>query len=272
MRGYTIVEVLIVLAVSGAILASSISVFSGRRGATDFSQAMYDLQSKFQSYANSASSASLPSGEAYTCQVGSLMPDGKVYPVLRLAPAGSSDTTSQDCIYLGRAIQIIPGIDTIYSYPVFGLRTVHNGSVDSGEYPAAVASANPEPALDSSGSFLLVDLYPLLNGLTVVSATAGSSAEQDLLTFYSSLQNSNTSGNQITVSARTLSFGTNDAKSARLRTCIEGSTCGPATELSLIGKSWNLCVQNTTGDKKASLGIRGTATGITTVLNLEGCS
>ena len=275
-RGYTIIEVLIVLAISGAILSSSIGVFSGRKGATEFSQAMYDLQSKFQNYANSVSSASLPSGEAYICKVSGLT-DGKVYPVLSAAPAGAVDTTNQDCIYLGQAIQIIPGSDTIYNYPVFGLRTVHNGSVDSGDLPSTPAEANPEPALDSSDpdrtKFLLVESYQLLNGLSLVSATAaGSPGEQDLLTFYSSLQNNNTSGSQITASARSYAFGSNDAKSARLRSCIEGSSCGASTENPLIGKSWNLCVQNSTGSKKAQLSIQGTATGITTRLNLETCS
>lgn len=269
--GYTIIEVLIVLAISGTILVSSIGVFGGRKAATEFSQAVYDLQSKFQNYANSVSSAALPAGEAYTCQVSSLMPDGKVYPVLATAPAGSSDTTNQDCIYLGRAIQIIPGSDSIYNYPVFGLRTVHNGTVDTGDFPASVAAANPEPALDSSGNFLLVEQYQLLNGLSIVSATAADSGEQDLLTLYSSLQNNNTSGSQITASTRNYAFSSTDAKSVRLRSCIEGSSCGSGTEYPLIGKSWNLCVANSTGSKRAQLAVQGTATGITTRLNLEGC-
>lgn len=266
-------EVLIVLAISGLIFTSSVGLFSGQKAKTEFSQAMYDLQSKFQSYVNSVSSASLPSGDAYICGVSSVMSDGKVYPILTVS--SGDQTTNQDCIYLGRAIQIIPGSDTLYSYPVLGLRTIHNGSVDSGYFPTTPLEANPEPALDGSSNFLLVEPYQLLNGLSVVSARAtGGPEQQNLLTFYSDLRSSNTSGNQITASALTSTFGLTDVKSARLRSCIEKGSCGGSgsADYSLTNRSWKLCVQKSDGSKKAELSIQGSVGGITTKLNLEGCS
>lgn len=272
-RGYTIIEVLIVLAISSAILTSSVALFGGRRGETEFPQAVYDLQSKLQSYAAQVSSAALPSGEAYSCGVSGLMPDGKVYPVLTTVSVTAEPTTNQDCIYLGQAVQIIPTGDTLYAYPVYGLRTIHNGAVDSGDFPSTAAQANPEPALDADGKFLLVEPYQLLNGLRVVFARlSGSTAEQDLLTLYSSLQSSNTSGNEIIATSLAAEFFQADIQSSSLRSCIEAGSCAAGGAVSLINQSWDLCVRNASGDKQAQLAVQATATGITTRLNLEGCS
>lgn len=233
---------------------------------------MFDLQSKFQSYSSQVSSAQLPSGDTYTCGISSSLIGGKAYPVLTYVGGSSSDSASnQVCIYLGKAVQVIPSIGIIYAYPVLGLRTVHNGSTDTGEYPSTPDQANAEPALDSSGNFLQVESYPLLNGIKVVSAkVSGSSAEQDLVMFYSNLQDNNTSGNGITAYSRAYTFAPSDVQSTRLRWCIEGGACGtPAAALG--ANTWKLCAESSDGSRKGQLEIRSSSTGFITKLDLEGC-
>lgn len=275
--GFTVVEVIIVLAVSAVLLSASLIVFAGRRQTTEFSQAMYDLQSKFQSYANQVSSQAVPSG--YTCdKTTSPSPeDGKYHPFLTSSP-GNTQPTKQVCISLGLAIQVINDGDTIYAYPVFGFRNAYDGSMDTGVLAATVQQANPEIARDSAGNPLLVTNYPILNGLTVKNATVeGESVDKDLLTFYSSPQNNNTSGNQITATARQITFAKEGGQDlSNLIPCVQeysayngGACLLPSFTTDLAQAAWKLCLTN--GQRDALLSVHSTATGINTKLNMNGC-
>ena len=272
--GYTIVEVMIVLAVSGVIFAGSITIFEGRRQSTEFSQAMLDLQSQFQSYSTQVSTANLPSGSTlYACNVSATLNNGKVHPYLTSSTQTNESTSNQNCLFLGRAVQVIPNTSTIYEYPVLGLRTVYNGSNDTGALPSTTSQANPEPALDVSGNFLLTAPYTLLNGTKVTAAHFnGSATEQDFLAVYTSLQNGNTSGNQTNAFARNYTFLSSDAppQVSNLRNCVEETRCGSSTSLT-SNTSWNLCVANNAGTKTASLNLKGTTTGLAVTVNMDSC-
>lgn len=259
------------LAVSGVIFASSVTIFQGRRQSTEFSQAMYDLQSQFQSYSTQVSTANLPSGATpYLCAVSSALVNGKVHPYLTATTQTNDSVSNQNCLYLGRAIQVVPNTASIYTYPVLGLRTVYNGTIDTGDFPSTSSQANPEPALDVNGNFLLVGTYNLLNGVKVVSAKlAGSPTETDYLGVYTSLQNSNTNGSDINAFARNVTFAPTDVQSTNLRNCIEEAGCGSPTSLS---SRWILCVQNNAGNKQAGLSLKSSPTGLVMTLNMDNCT
>lgn len=266
--GFTIIEVMIVLAISGGMLISAATIFNGRRQATEFSQAMYDLQSQVQSIASSVSSQAIPGVSQYTCAPASI--SGSMRPALT---AGSA--TNQDCIYLGQAIQVAVGSTSLYAYPIFGLRTVYNGAVDTGEAPSLISDAHPEPAISAAGvasspndpnNLLLINNYVMLNGLKTVSAKF-SGTENDILTLYSSLQDSNTSGNEISVSATSYSGAAVDPK-LQMKECVEGTGCTTLNPVTTT--SWNLCVSD--GSRQAQLSVKAIATGIVTSLNMNGCT
>lgn len=255
-RGFTILEVMISLAVSGAIFLAGISVFASRKTDTEFNQAVYDLQSKIQNLASITSTKALP--VSLNCKLQS----GK--PVL-----SSSFSSSGECVYLGYAIQVIPNGSTIYSYPVFATRSY-------------TGTPTIEPALDnnataSSQQYVSVDSYPLLGGLKVISATVNN-ANANLLTLYSSLQNINTSGNEIDASAVQVTFASGDSRQTgsasgatdNLRTCIEGTSCGSGSVVPLINTAWKLCVSD--NRRSASLTIKGIATGISVKLDINSCT
>jgi len=262
--GFTIIEVMIVLSISALMLISASAVFSGRRESTDFSQAMYDLQSQIHSIANGVSSQAVPGLQQYTCAP--VLINGVMRPVLT-----SGSATGQDCIFLGQALQVTPGSPTIYAYPVFGLRTVYSGSTDTGIAPSVVSEAHPEPAVSSANptdpnNLLLINTYTLLNGLQTVSAKLNGS-ENDILVFYSNLQDNNTSGNEISVVSTNYSGGSTDPK-AQIKSCVEGT--GGCVGNPVVNNAWNLCVSDTR--RQAQLSIKATATGIVTNLNMGGCS
>jgi prepilin-type N-terminal cleavage/methylation domain-containing protein len=155
--GFTIIEVMIVLSISAVMLVSAITAFSGRREATDFSQAVYDLQSEFRSIANDVSSQSTPGSQQYKCSPA--MIGGVMRPTL-----SSAAPTGEDCIYLGRALELPKNSTTIYSYPVFGLRTIYNAGTDSGLFPTKVSETHPEPAVDSSGNVVTALVRQCIEG------------------------------------------------------------------------------------------------------------
>lgn len=262
--GFTVVEVMIVLAISSMMLISAAGVFRGRRADTEFSQSVYDLQSEIQSIASIVSSKAVPGLQQYTCAPGDI--GGTKRPVLT-----SGSATGQDCIYLGQAIQVKPDSTTLYSYPIFGLRTVYVGLTDTGDYPTTPSQANPEPAVDSGApsnpnSLLLITNYTLLNGAKVSSAKY-TGTENDILTLYSSLRDTNTSGNEISVSAMSYSGAATDPK-AQMKDCIEGNGC-PAQGNSITDSAWKLCI--TDGSRLGQINVRGTPTGISTTITMGSC-
>lgn len=268
-RGFTIVEVMIVLSISALMLVTATTVFGGKRERTEFSQAVYDLQSKFQTWANSVSSESVPGLSDYTCQVSG---GGSAGPVLTYSP-GSGGSSATDCIYLGQAL-VTPtpasAADTIYSYSVFGLRTIHGpGGVDTGVFPSSADEANPDMAVDGSNNPVLTETYPLLNGLTIKSAKASNSgAESDILMFYSSLQNSNLSGNEISVTSFQKSYNNNNPNT--VRQCIRGNAgCNSASKTTYFNDlTWDICVTDNT--RTAKMTVTGTPTGIATKIDMDG--
>lgn len=265
--GFTIIEVIIVLAISSLMLTSAAAVFNGRKQSTDFSQSVYDLQSQIQSIANKVSSHNIPGLGQQNCSPAPFLPGNTYRPLFGVA------SDSGECIYLGQAIQVTKNSPTIYSYPIFGLSTVYVGAVSTGSAPSTFAQANPEPAIDTgsatpaSTDFQFKGTYTILNGLQVFTAT-WNNAENDILGLYSSLQDNNTSGNEISV----LSYPyTNSLASpeVQMKKCIEGTTAACVNPNSVTSKIWKLCVTDT--KRKAEISLKGSATGISTSLIMNSC-
>lgn len=249
------------LVISMAILASAIGVFNGRQVEAQFNQALYDVQSKFQNYVSQATNKVVPGYQQYSC---SSSGGGDPRPVL--TPAGAGETTGNACIYLGQAIQFIKDDSVIYEYPVFGFKNV--GGDPSADFAATANEASPEPAWD--GSNLILDTpYFLSDNLKIKFVhIVGDNRERDLLTFYSSLQDSNTSGNVVTPMAIAKTF--NSQSIPQLKNCIETQGCGN-DNASLLNQTLQVCMTDPGGTKSASLYLRGGVTGVTTEVKKESC-
>jgi hypothetical protein len=170
--GYTIIEVLIFLAVSGFLLVVSMTFLSGKDAHTRFSASMRDVQSKFQDWLND-----VPTGFAGG-QSGTL--NGNTYCVnpgtkVQIRNSGTPPN-NPDCIYLGRAIQVTDSsfatdptqASKIYSYSVFGAR-----SDSGGELVSNIVDANPVPVVGipsiSGSSVDFTDTYKVNGGAKVLS-------------------------------------------------------------------------------------------------------
>jgi Tfp pilus assembly protein PilE len=273
LAGFTVAEVMIFLTVSAILFISAVSVFGGRSQQTQFTQAMQDLQSQFRAYANQVRTSYLAGLGDYNCSVSATLSNGSVRPLLTKT---ANPAPNQDCVLLGRSIQAIPDTDTLYSYPVFGLRNKWQASVNTGAFPTSIEEAAPEPAIDSLDpdiwNWFMVEPYQLSGGFKVSKTTLSTggvnSTPQDLLSLYSSLQNNNTSGNEINAYSQSIGFSSGDEQSKKLHDCIESTGCDFTNPIN--NSIWKLCV--TDGNKFGELQVRDTPTGITTSLNMDRCT
>jgi type II secretory pathway pseudopilin PulG len=291
--GFTIIEALIVLAISGFLLSSAIIVFSSRRQGTEFSQAIYDLQSQLQNLANNTSSHALAT-DRYQCDItdDDNVPNPQyVKRQFEIMPAlTSGSNVGNICIILGSAIQVAPNKTFLYSYPVYGLRSVYDHTVDTKVLPTTPNEAHAEVAIDVGGGVIqaLQRNYSLLNGLKIFWAkpsgpsfsSFGTAPESDILTLYSSLQSNNVSGNEINAAAHRITGDLSNRSNAgeQARICVESDrtlppeSCPTSNDIQISGSNfWNLCV-GYSATKQALVSLTATATGIVSKVKMSGCT
>lgn len=257
LSGYTLIEALIVIAVTSTIFVGAVRIFDGARDDVDFMQAKADIDSKIKGYVNEVSTGVFDGSTSYSCQR-----DSTGYPIL-ISPTPS---ISAQCIYLGKALQAIDGSNVIYVYDVLGLKNNAATGLPATTYEEVM----PEPAGELAGgsgpfSYLFVDEYTLPNDLRIAYSRVNGQAA-NILKIYSNITTNNTSSRGILVYSNDYQAGNNEAKSQRLRNCIreDGGIC--ETRYSLEKPGWDLCVQNSNGSKRAKLNIKPTATGVITSL------
>lgn len=99
-RGYTILEVMIVLAVTSALFIAVASTISGQQARSEFAQAVRETDSKLQDIMNDVGTgyyADLASLQCSASSGGPVMTSGTY-----------NKGTNADCIYVGRVMQFAP--------------------------------------------------------------------------------------------------------------------------------------------------------------------
>ncbi len=168
--GFTIVETMIVLAVTGALLASAIVLISGRQNATQFQTAINDLQQQIQQVINQTSSGYYPGSAKFTCTV-------QVAAPLSISTTGATNTqgTNGACILIGNAVRFggSDSPDTFTVYPLAANRltpTKQEVQSLSQTWPTAVAPGTLAGTTDAPDDSLQ---YHLEGGLTLAGQSTG---------------------------------------------------------------------------------------------------
>lgn len=113
-RGFTIVEIMIVIAVSGFLFAAAVLALNGREVNTNFSVAANSLQSELQKIVNYPKEGYYPYNSNSTCSVsGTSISFSK-------STISSSQGTNQDCIYLGEIIDFNTANQLFSVYEIVG--------------------------------------------------------------------------------------------------------------------------------------------------------
>lgn len=263
-KGYTIVEVLIVIAISGALLAAASLLLKGQQSETIFQQSLSDINSKIQNTVKGVSNSLFPNSSQYTCslQAGT---DGVKRATLK-KEAGGGVGTNQDCLFLGKALQVIKGQGAINIYSVLGGRTYDTGN--QSKLAVTFAQTNPEPAI-TGGTDLTENFRPSTNGAFLLSAKydGSAAAEVDLAGFYNDLEGSSATDQQLLAKAYTHIASANDPKTG-VANCVEEQASCAHFPLA----HWLLCYQNSDKNRTALLDITATASGVTTQLKFITCN
>ena len=270
-QGYTIVEVSIVLAISGVLFISAASLLGNKKQGTDFEQVMQDLSSKIESVANQVKSGNYDDFSSYTCSI-----NGQGRPTLT-QPAGGG-TPNQACTVLGRAMQVTAESDRIFIYTVLGLRTV------SGTAPTSILAAMPEPVMGDGPTLNntgvdLTEEYKLAGSAKIVYATAAVPTENnDMIGFYLAPVANVAVGQGSTFTSLAYLFQSNTNGSYKespdsytsTKACLEQLASNDCQNPTTLGK-WELCVHSTDDSRQAVLEVRGISGGITTNIVDKDC-
>jgi prepilin-type N-terminal cleavage/methylation domain-containing protein len=139
-RGFTIVETMIVLAVTGSLFVSAVVMISGRQNKTEFSTAINSLQQQLQQVVTQTSSGYYPSRGDFSCTASG--------STLSFTNTSRSQGTNTGCIFLGNAIQV--GLNSNSSQlgivPLVGLQN------SSGTPVQTIANAKPRAVYPAGGT------------------------------------------------------------------------------------------------------------------------
>jgi prepilin-type N-terminal cleavage/methylation domain-containing protein len=176
--GFTVVEVMIVLAVSALLFLAAALMIGGKQNRTGFTTSINDFQAEMQQVANDVINGYYPKFSNFSCTQGS----PNTQPTIAAGSnnqgtnggLNSSDTLS-GCTFLGKAVQFAVSSSgdssspLIYVYPVIGnlggSDNLPTQSISDG-YPELLAPSGPTGNINSFASEF-IEPYDLQYGLYV---------------------------------------------------------------------------------------------------------
>jgi hypothetical protein len=264
--GYTILEVMIFLAISSALFAVTVAVFRAQSAQAEFSTSINDVNSKFLQWIDDVSNGftgtsagSSDTESNFNCSVRGAA-SGRS-PQLKVGGATNARGANSDCIFLGKAILVneVSNATHITAIPIVGLRTDA-----SGELINSIQDTEPIAAVDSPGNPSDVDLsdvYTIPSGTRVISAREqGCSAPavcSHMAAFFTSLNNSSSSNGAQNLVAVQYPFNHKDslAGDASVYQCVmieRGAEClNPPSKNLWPMNRWDLCIASVRGDNRA---------------------
>ncbi len=165
-QAFTIIEILIVLAVTSAILVSALLLIGHQQQDTEFNQAIHDIQSQIDNIINNVASGYYASNENFECTA-----PGGLIKIDTVSPHSRGSNT--DCIFVGRAIQFgLHGQHSHFNvYNLIGLQKNSSGQLATNLdelQPVALTYEPSQPASTyiASSSVDTTERDTLLYGLT----------------------------------------------------------------------------------------------------------
>jgi type II secretory pathway pseudopilin PulG len=156
-KGFTVVETLIVLAVTSALFLLAATFINGRQSKTEFAVGIRQMQLQMQDWVNQVQSGYY-NGGGFSCSAGVSAP-------LRITPSANAQGTNGDCMFIGKVI--VASLNTpgaLRVYDVAGRR--QQAGLDTVSlyeaWPTAI-SRGAATNTNAPNSFLS---YTLQNGLT----------------------------------------------------------------------------------------------------------
>lgn len=165
-RGFTVVETLIVLAVTSGLFILTAVAINGKQQKTDFQVGSRNLQQQFQQIINEAATGYYPSNTSFQCTVG-------IGANLQLTGGSNNQGENRDCTFIGKAL-VVGGAQHADNYSVFSLagrRVLSDGVTETRNPTEAKVTAIARSAANPSNAFTDTEQNVRIpNGLTFVQA------------------------------------------------------------------------------------------------------
>lgn len=146
--GYTIVEVMIFLAVSGAMFAGAVTALNLQNRRTAFSESVKTFEQRLQDVMNDVETGFYPSNSDFKCTASS---DGPSISFSGAVEQGKNE----GCTFVGKAIQLSPeeNPDQFNVYTLVGLRGLlaSTGTIEDAKPKALEASGSIQSGVLSAG-------------------------------------------------------------------------------------------------------------------------
>lgn len=192
-QGFTIVETLIVLAVTGTLFLSAVMLVNGKQSKTNFQVGIRTIQQRFQQIINETVSGYYPNNSDFSCTAAGSPP----LSIGSSSPNGQG--TNQDCIFVGKTLVVRSGSYSVY--PLAGRRAVNGRDVQTPQeaFITAVAQSTANPSAPTVQSVEIPNSFTYVKGRAANSAvwTTGPFATAFISSLGSFQSNgSDTSGSQ----------------------------------------------------------------------------
>ncbi len=168
LAGYTILEVLIFLTISGALLISAGTLINGRQQQTQFSTGVRDLESRMQDLINDVENGFSSNNGSISCTVPGMSSNPAAVPVVTATPRPQG--TNEECVFLGKAVQFYRNpsgyVSNIRAVSIAGKRLDFNPTTGKTEQPASIEESVPRAFYSPSGTTGIEELS-IRNGIEV---------------------------------------------------------------------------------------------------------
>lgn len=254
-KGYTLLEVMIFIAVSASLFFVAMIAIGGRQQDTQFTQAVRDLDSKLLDVMNDINTGFFDNAGDIQCSTAS----GRAV----ILPGANEQGTNDDCIFVGKALQFNPRSSgsegSINVYNLVGQR-VNGGNLVNSVAEAQPVIANPNnPNLPSAERIDLqwgIEVFRIVrkSNSSPVSAVAFlASFSRTIGAPSGDVEVSNAQSVGITAIAGTADVLSTSNTSQRLYSVVQNQQAGiftPGTE-DIV-----LCVRDAGGDRIASVTLK----------------
>jgi type II secretory pathway pseudopilin PulG len=161
--GYTIVEIMIVVAVTGVLFLVAYATISGKQNQAQFTQSVREFQSNMIDIMNDVSSGYYPTSSAAGGGVQCSLSGGPGSRVHFTNNTGGTQGANLDCTFIGKVLQFNRTQDKFNVITVVGTRVDSTGAENTD-----IASAHPVAGIDDTTSVNLSETQQLKGGLRVV--------------------------------------------------------------------------------------------------------
>jgi type II secretory pathway pseudopilin PulG len=173
LQGYTILEVMIFMAVSGFMFLIAATFVSGKQANAEFRQSTNDFNSQIKAVINDVNNGFYPSTNNFICQSNAAGPDFFVPN----AQFNGEQGTNQGCTYIGKVIQFGTAGTAGAGYNVYSIAGLQfSGGGNSGVPPTSFTDAKPA-VVKKGGVVDLTDNETLGYGMKVTKACLWDAAQ-----------------------------------------------------------------------------------------------